>query len=134
MKRNAWWFVCRPRYEGTRKWLLSNFLVGRRCDTSGKGIGREGPETGDLLICYLAEPSSAIVATAVALRKGEQKNRVDLRLRHLLRIPLGWPTIRKTKNLSRIRRMKSRQTFTKLEPKEFTALKRLVNKLNPNTL
>jgi len=128
--RSAWWFVCNPEIGGTREWLLTEFLAGKRCATSGTGTGEAGPTRGDILLCYLAEPSSVLVATATVLGRNRTQKNVVLRLRSLLRIPIGWPRIRKSKNLSRLRRRKSRPTLTKLNSKEFSQLRRMILKLN----
>jgi len=132
--KSAWWFVCNPEIGGTLEWLLTEFFAGKRCTTSGLGTGRAGPARGDILLCYLTEPSYTLVATAVALGRDRTQENVALRLRSLLRIPLGWPQITRSKNLSRLRRRKNRPALTKLYPKEFSQLKRIILKLNPNAV
>jgi len=130
--KSAWWFVCNPEIVGTREWLLTEFFVGKRCAISGIGTGEASPTRGDVLLCYLTEPSSALVATATVLGKDRTQKNVVLRLRGLLRIPIGWLRIGKSKNLSRLRRRKNRPALTKLNSKEFSQLRRMILKLNPN--
>jgi len=129
--KSAWLFVCNPEIGGTLKWLLREFFAGKRCTTSGRGTGEAGPTRGDILLCYLTAPSSALVAIATVLGRDRTQKNVALRLKSLLRIPIGWPWIRK---LPRLRRMHVQPTLTKLNSKEFSQLKRMILKLNPSVM
>jgi len=130
--KSAWLFVCNPEIRGTLEWLLREFFAGKRCATSGRGTGEAGPTRGDILLCYLTAPSYALVATATVLGRDRTQRNVALRLKSLLRIPIGWRWIR---NLSRIRRrMRIHPALMKLNSKEFSQLKRMILKLNPSVM